>query len=376
VSTASAPHGPRRVPVARRNLFAEKTRLAMSIGGVAFAVLLVLLVVSLYRGWSEAGGLFEEIPGDVWLAQAGSNDPLRTTSYLPADELGALSGLPGVRAVVPVYARRLALSPAGTERSVYFLALDARSPGSWPQAAQRFLPPPGTIVVDQVFASKAGLDVGDSIDVLGRRLRIERIEPGGNPILEVGFMNAQDARALLALDDYVSFYLISADPGADVSAVARAAEAAVPGSEAHTPADFTNATRDLVSQGFLPVVGALVGIGFVVGGAVIALTIYTATVEKAHDFGVLKAIGADDRFLYRIVVQQSLGIGAAGAALGIVASALAATLIRHRVPEFVTDLRPLDAAAVFLIALVVATVAALVPARRISRIDPAMVFRA
>jgi hypothetical protein len=47
---------PRRVPIARRNLLAEKTRLLMSIGGVAFAVLLILLVTSLYRGWSEAGG--------------------------------------------------------------------------------------------------------------------------------------------------------------------------------------------------------------------------------------------------------------------------------------------------------------------------------
>lgn len=376
---AAAPprrHRPRRVPVARRNLFAEKMRLLMSIGGVAFAVLLVLLVASLYRGWSEAGGLFEEIPGDVWLAQAGSNDPLRTTSYLPADELQTIAGLPGVRTVVPVYARRIALSPGGTERSVYFLALDTRSVGAWPATARRFVPPPGTIVVDSVFASEAGVGVGDTIEVLGRPLRIERIDPGGNPILEVGFMNAEDARVLLALDGYVSFFLIAVDPGADVSAVSREATAAVPGSEAHTAADFSKATRDLVSQGFLPVVGALVAIGFVVGGAVIALTIYTATIEKAHDFGVLKAIGADDGFLYRIVVQQSLTIGAAGTALGILASALAATLIRQRVPEFVTDLRALDAVAVFVIALLVSTVAALVPARRISRIDPAMVFRA
>jgi len=32
----------RMVPVARRNLFAEKGRFAMSVGGVAFAVMLIL----------------------------------------------------------------------------------------------------------------------------------------------------------------------------------------------------------------------------------------------------------------------------------------------------------------------------------------------
>ncbi len=366
----------RRVPVARRNLLAEKARLAMSVGGVAFAVLLILVVGSLYRGWSAAGGLFEELPGDVWLAQAGTSDPLRTTSFLPADRIDELAGLPGVRAVVPVYARRVSLDPEDASLNVYFLSLDVPAPDRWPDEARRFLPAEGSIVVDSVFADEAGVSVGDAVDVLGRRLVVERIEPGGNPLFQIAFMNGDDARSLLALDRYVSFYVVTAAPGADLDEVAGAVAAAVPGSEAHSAADFANATRDLVNQGFLPVVGALVAIGFAIGGAVIALTIYTLTIEKARDFGVLKAIGADDRFVYRIVVVQSLGVGAAGAALGIVASVLVATLIRRGVPEFITELRPLDAAAVFALALLVSAIAALVPVRRISRIDPAMVFRA
>jgi putative ABC transport system permease protein len=367
---------PRRVPVARRNLFSEKLRLLMSVGGVAFAVLLILLVTSLYRGWSEAGSFFEQLPGDVWLAQIGTSDPLRTTSFLPAEKLDNVASVPGVRAVVPAYARRIALERDNAELNVYFLALDAPTSAAQPESARRFLPRPGAIVVDSVLAREAEVEVGDTLDVLGRRLVVERVEPGGNPVFEIAFMNGEDARELLALDDFVSFFLVATDPGADGERVERAAVAAVPGSEAHTAEDFAAATRNLVEQGFLPVVGALVGIGFAIGGAVIALTIYTATIERARDFGVLKAIGADDRFVYRIVVEQSLGVGIVGAALGIALSALAATLIRQRVPEFVTDLRTLDATAVFAIAVLVSAVAALVPVRRISRIDPAMVFRA
>jgi hypothetical protein len=51
------------VPVARKNLFAEKGRFAMSVGGVAFAVLLILIVVSLYRGWSSTGSIYVRLPG-------------------------------------------------------------------------------------------------------------------------------------------------------------------------------------------------------------------------------------------------------------------------------------------------------------------------
>jgi putative ABC transport system permease protein len=376
VASAGARRRPRRVPVARRNLLAERTRLLMSVAGVACAVLLVLVVASLYRGWSEAGGVFAELPGDVWLAQRGTADPLRTSSFLPADRLDAVAAVPGVRAVVPVFARRIALRRGNTELNVYFLSLAVESPRAWPPASRRFLPRPGAVVLSRVFADEAGVATGDRLDVLGRRLLVERVDPGGNPLFEIAFVHAADARRLLALDGFVSFFLVVAEPGADVDEVARLAVAAVPGSEARTAAEFAGATRDLVQQGFLPVVGALMGIGFAIGGAVIALTIYTATVEKARDFGVLKAIGADDGFVYRIVVRQSLAVGVVGAALGVLASSLVPTLIRRRVPEFVTDLRPLDALAVFAVALLVAAAAAIVPALRISRIDPAEVFRA
>ena len=117
-------------------------------------------------------------------------------------------------------------------------------------------------------------------------------------------------------------------------------------------------------------------IGFLIGGAVIALTTYTATIEKSRDYGVLKALGASGGFVYRIVVEQSLIVGTAGAVLGVGMATLAAGWIEGLVPEFVTDLRPLDAAGVLVVAVVVSVVAAWVPARRIDRIDPAVVFRA
>lgn len=140
----------------------------------------------------------------------------------------------------------------------------------------------------------------------------------------------------------MSYHLLATAPGADLTVVGRAPVAVVPGSEAHTKAKFADAFSRLVNSGFLSVVGVLVGIGFVVGGAVIALTTYTATVEKARDFAVLEAVGASGSFVYRIVVWQSLLVGLVGALLGIAASALAADLISRWVPEFVTDLRALD----------------------------------
>ena len=212
--------------------------------------------------------------------------------------------------------------------------------------------------------------------MLGRRLVVDRLTSGGNKIVQFAFLNPADGRPLLGEPGRVSYYLLATRAGADVAAVERAAVAAVPGSEAHTSAEFAGAFSRLVSTGFLSVVGVLVGIGFVVGGAVIALTTYTATLEKSRDYGVLKAVGASPSFVYRIVVWQSLLVGLAGSLLGIAVSAATAHLIGRWVPEFVTDLRPLDALGVFGAAILMSVAAAFVPVQRLNRIDPAMVFRA
>lgn len=364
------------VPVARRNLLADRARLLMSIAGVAFAVLLILLVTSLYRGWSSFGSVFVSLPGDVWVAERGTNDPLNSTSVLPVRGGEALAADPGVAAVIPVRVRETVVDAEGERVRVYLMSLDV--PGDLPVAPEtrrRFLPEPGRINIDRVLAAAAGVRVGDRIAVLDRTLEVGDVHTGGNRLIQLAYLHPADAGPLYGIEGYVNFFLLSVRPGANVAGVQRRAAAAVAQSESHSSADFADAFGDLVNQGFLPVVGALVGIGFLVGGALIALTIYTATAERARDFGVLKALGASSRFLYRIVVAQSLIVGSVGASVGVLGAAGAATLIRRSVPEFVTDLRVLDVAGVLAIAIAVSVLAAYVPVRRIARIDPGMVFR-
>ncbi|MGZ4371753.1 MAG: ABC transporter permease [Gaiellaceae bacterium] len=363
------------VPLARRNLFSEKGRFAMSVGGVAFAVLMILIVLALYRGWSNVGSVYTRLPGDVWISQTGTSDPYHSTSFLSAARGNALSRIDGVKAALPVYARHIAFRRHGDELDVFALALGAAPAIRFPAQDREFFPPPGEVNIDRVLAGQAGVRVGDRLHVLGHDLVVWRIHTGGNSIFQTAYLNAADARAMFGLHGLVNFFLLSLRPGADLASVEEAAVGAVPRSEAHTSEEFAASFGNRINQGFLAAVGVLVGIGFIVGGAVIALTTYTATIERAREFGVLKAVGASGGFLYRVVVTQSLIVGCLGAALGVAASALAADLIRRQVPEFLTTLRWTDALGVFAVALAVAVAASWVPVRRINLIDPAIVFR-
>lgn len=349
----------------------------MSVAGVAFAVLLVLVVTGLYRGWGASSEFFHDLPGDLWIAQEGTSDPLRSSSYLPAGAEAELQEVPGVLAAIPVQSRLVTVMSGGTESSAHVMSFEV--PAALPMAAgdrERFVPDPGSVVIDRLLADAGHLDVGDDFEVLGGSLTVARIVPGGNPLFTLVFANATDADRLLGLDGYVAFYVLALDPGADPAEVAIAAAPVVPRSEIRTSDQYAATMAATVDEGFLPVVGALVGIGFAIGGAVVALTTYTATIEKARDFAVMKALGASAWFVYRVVIRQSAVIGMTGGVLGLLGAMFVAGFVRRIVPEFLTEIVWTDAVVVLAVTVLVSLAAAYVPVRRIERIDPAMVFRA
>jgi len=114
------------VPVARRNLFAEKGRFAISVAGVAFAVLLILIVLALYRGFNRTGQTFRDLPGELWVVQRGTSDPFHSVSLIERAQLDPLAATPascevpgGALASRPLRAPAVLLrlrAPQGTAR--------------------------------------------------------------------------------------------------------------------------------------------------------------------------------------------------------------------------------------------------------------------
>ncbi len=364
------------VAVARKNLLADKVRLLISVGGVAFAVLLILVVGSLYRGFQEQAGSFVEgVPGDVWVMEQDTADIFHSFSVVSEDKLGQVAAVPGVHGLVLVYGKRVTVHYDGGGGDTYIMALDL------PQGTEVLhgmkAPGPGQIVLDDVFARKSGLSIGDSLDVRGRVLTVSQVGNVSNVGLsQFSLISAGDAREVLAVSDNVNYLLVSVEPGADASAVAKAIEREVPGIKAATKAEFAAANRNEITEFFIPIVSVLLAVAFLVGTAVVGLTIYTATVERTREYGVMKAIGASGGHLFRIVIAQSIAVGVAGFLVGVPMTLAVNRLAEQLVPEFVNVVRWQDVLAVFAAALAMAVIAAFVPVRRVASVDPAAVFRA
>ena len=60
------------VSIAAKNLLHDRTRVAVSAGGVGFSIMLVLILAGTYDGFYRQAGLFTENSGaDLFVGQAG-----------------------------------------------------------------------------------------------------------------------------------------------------------------------------------------------------------------------------------------------------------------------------------------------------------------
>jgi putative ABC transport system permease protein len=365
------------VPVARRNLLAEKGRFAVSATGVAFAIVLVVIVLGLYRGFSRTGETFQLLPGDLWMTQAGTTDPFHSLSLLQPSELEAAARIPGVTVVAPVLIRQMSFSVGGRPVNARVMAIGEADRLSLTRTQRmRYAPEQGQMIIDGILAAKEDLDEGQVVEFGATRLTIGKVQPRSAEAFQpFAFVNYADAQRIFGVQGVVNFGLVVVEPGRNAGAVLTTLNQS--GTvQAFTKNEFAQAIRQEIDNSFLPIIAIILAIGFTVGGAVVGLTLYTATVEHARDFAVMKAVGASEVFLYRIVAAQSSLLTLAGFALGIAGALVVQRLAVAAVPDFATQIRVTDVLGVLAVTVAMSFAASLLPVRRISGIDPAMVFKA
>lgn len=367
-----------RISLARKNIFHEPIRLLISVGGVTFAIFLILVLLALYRGWSETLSQYiYNVDADIWVMQEGAIDMSHSISLMPNATRDQLLAVEGVTSAEGLVGNRVMLDLDTGELTSRVMGFNTATDVGGPAdmiAGQR-IPQSGEIIIDQIVRTNHGLDIGDTMTIKDTDFTIIGIAAGG-PLFQQSYITQDDARSLFQLHDYTNFFVVSVTDGQNVNAIMQRIEDTVPGVDAQSEVEFATNNEKEIMDKFLPIILVLVFIGFIVGVVIISLTIYTATIEKIREYGVLKAIGASNGYLYRVVLIQSCIAGSIGFGLGTVLTFVGSDVIQKLEPLFVTLLKWEDVASVAGMTVVMIVLATYIPVRRIFHIDPAIVFKA
>jgi putative ABC transport system permease protein len=365
------------VSLARRNLFQDKTRLALSILGVALAVMLILVLKGFLTGMNrQITSYIDNSPGSIILAQEDVVNLLGSTSLLPQGIAQKAETIRGVDEAIPILSQFVILDLHDKKQPAYMIGYDPKQGGGpWKLTSGREPRSKREIVFDRIFADRHDLKLGDQVEVMDKDFTIVGLSDGTTSwMTSYFFVRKKDAEELLLAPEATSFLLITISNRVDQDGILQKLND-ISDVNALTKKKMAANDLKLFAKVFSAPLKLMVGISFLVGTMIVGLIIYTATVERQREYGVIKAIGAKNRFLYQIVVTQALFSSIAGSALGILLANGAAQWIMSARPQFLIVFDPVDSGQALLAGLGMALIASIFPTRVIASLAPAEVFR-
>jgi len=366
----------RAVPLARRNLFQDRRRATLAVSGVAVALLLVLILDGVFAGaLRQVTSYLRNLPADVIVSQRGVRTMHMSASALPEDAAADTRHVRGVAWAEAIrFTTATVRGPAGRQLS-YVIGYEPRTGRGGPREIVRGRRPGrGEAVIDEVAADQFGVGIGDSVEMLGRPFSVSGLLSGGTSITNtIAFIDTRDFAAVRG--PALSYVLVGAQPGVDADRLARRLAITIPGTTAQTRDQFVEQEGRIVRDMSADVMQIMSTIAFLIALAVIALTLFTATLAKVREYAVVKALGASSWRLTRTVLAQAtwstmLGLGLAVLLAYGVAAAVGALSPNVRL---VVEARSVERVAIA--ALVVGGLGALLPLHRIARLDPATAFK-
>jgi len=245
------------------------------------------------------------------------------------------------------------------------------TPGPKGYAPEAKLPPP-EVVVDE----SAGLEVGETVELWGRQFRVVGKVRHLFFVFDVPiiFMDLSQARmGILKNAIYVNSYIAKVKPGYSPDEVAARLDKNADVLEAvevkSTDQIIRTILRNYVDE---PMKGVqfLRIVLWIASGLIVLMITYVTTLEKPREIGILKAIGATNRYIISMTMKQVLLMSGAGLTLGI----LLARLAVYGFPIFVL-INWKEAGLAAGVTLAVCYAGGFWAARRVLFVDPMIAFR-
>ena len=363
------------VPIVRRNLLAQRARLFMSVGGVGLALLLILTLDAVFAGVQRQITAYADNTGaGVVVSQRGVTTMHMSNSALPLSMADDIRRDPAVARVAPILYSSLILD--GRQPTASYLIGYRDGGGPWNSVGGARTPGRDGIILDSVAAARLGVGIGDAVEVAGRALQVQGLTSGTASIISaVSFVDFETFAAAAQARDTASYLLVWPKPGRSPEDLAGSLKRRLPQATVQTAAEFARSEQRLVGDMSTDLIRGLTLIGFVVGLAVAGLSVYTTTTVRAREYAILRALGLRSGGLYTLVLRQAVVTVGLGLLLGLALLGVLTQVVTRAAPTVALVLTGPNLGRAAAITLLIAVLASLFPVRRLTRVEPASVYR-
>ena len=364
--------GRRGVPLSRRNLLADRRRLSASVLGVGLAVMLILLLDGMWAGLQkQASAYTDRVGADLYVLQPGVRDLTGGVSALPLSTVDRVRADTGVAWAAPIRTAFVILQMHARKVATYVVgSVPGQAGGPWSIRSGRVARTDDEIVLGQVVAQRHGVRVGDAIDLMGRTMRVVGISRTTGFMFDYVFVTHAALDQLSDTPQQTSVVLIGTRTPSATAARLRGQ-----GLNVLTRAQVAVNDRKIVTGIFGGPVRLMVAIGLIGGTLIIALTAYTAIIERRREYGIVKALGAHTSRLVRIAFSQTLALSFLGMVAGVLLFLAGRAVIAETRPQFSVLLTSGGVLRAVVAGVLMALIAAVIPARRLAALEPAVAYR-
>jgi putative ABC transport system permease protein len=373
------------VNLALKDISHNLGRFLLTCLGLSLLLGIVLAMVGIYRGLvAESLGLVRVAGAQVWVVEGGTRGPFAEASRLPGDTRETIAAQWGVAAAGGVTYQNIEAQHRGQTKRLMVIGAQIARPGEAPLVVE------GRPILRSRFEAVAdrgaGLALGEQIR-LGRDmftvvgLTTDLVASGGDPVIFITLRDSQKLQFDLApaaarresirsagaigTTDTVNAIVVRLLPGVDAN---RFAQDILRWKHlsALTQEDQENVLARSVIDRARRQIGLFTTLLLTVSTVIVGLIIYTMTIDKKKAIATLKLIGAPDRRIVGLIVQQALAMGV----ISFLAGAALISAGHGYFPRRVV-LEAADAVALFGVVLVACLLASALGVRTALKIDPA-----
>ncbi len=370
--------------VALRIILYDKVRSLITLLGVVFAVGLSL------RKWESFlphGNLIRHCrphPGDIWVTSKNSKNfdfsqPFPEYIY---HQVTAEDGIQSAEKLIVAWGI-IRQKEGGTEQvEIVGYNPDTGIGGPWDmvEGDPSLVKNGNFAIVDESAMKRLGdIQIGEYRDVLWHRLQIVGISRGVKsfttaPIIFTSFNLAQSLVTYMGSDSTV-FVVAKVSPGHSVPEVIKSLQKKLKGVDVYDKGSFSRKTRLYWTMetgvGFSFMLTIL--ISFLIGMLIVGQTIYNSTMEHIKEFGTLKALGASNYEIYKIIFSQAMINALSGYLVSLLITIMSAKI--YEAFGMVMVIKGWVNLLVLALTFIMCLSAAFISIRKVKRIDPAILFR-